>query len=376
MQTHPAPPAHAGPQPTRAQLTAMSLLVTLLIALVLVVAVTGSLRAYAAGGAAVGLGTADPYSVLAGSAVTNTGNSVLDGDLGVSPDEAISGFPPGLVGGDTNAGNAEAAQAQSDLTIAYNDAAGRASNGVLNAGFGGETLTGGVYTASRAALLTGTITLDGEDDPNSVFIFQIGSALTTATNSTVALINGAQACNVYWQVGSSATLRTNTTFVGTVMALTSISLQDSTTVDGRALARNGAVTLINNVFTSSPCDRSAPSASPSDSATATDSPSPGESDSPSSSASGSTSPSVIVTSSSNETDSPTVEATSTAISTATDLETDSNGAGSSSSSGSGLAATGGSSLTTALGVGGLLLVLAAAIILGSNRFRSRPRGRH
>jgi hypothetical protein len=208
------------------------------------------------------LGTAGAYSVLAASAVTNTGPSVLSDSLGVSPKEAISGFPPGLVGGQTHAGDAAAAEAQSDLGIAYESAAGQASDGDVGGELGGQTFKPGVYTASSSVGLTGPVTLDAEGDPGAVFIFQIGTTLTTATASSVVPINGAQACNVFWQVGSSATLGTSTVFVGNIMALVSIGTQSGTTIDGRALARTGAVTLINTVFTRSDCDTTTPTSNP------------------------------------------------------------------------------------------------------------------
>lgn len=213
-------------------------------------------------GTAVPLGTTASYSVLGGQSVTNTGPTVLDGDVGVSPGTSITGFPPGVALGDTHAANAHALQAQSDLTIAYDDAAGQAPDAPIVDDLGGQTLTPGVYNASSSAGITGTLTLDGEGDPNAVFVFQIGSTLTTASASTVALLNEAQACNVFWQIGSSATLGTNTTFVGTIMALTSISVTTGTTVDGRALARNGSVTLDTNTFTSSACATATPTPSP------------------------------------------------------------------------------------------------------------------
>jgi LPXTG-motif cell wall-anchored protein len=203
----------------------------------------------------VGLGTAAPYSVLAGSTVTNTGSSVLSGDLGVSPNNAITGFPPGLVGGATNNGNPAAALAEGDLTTAYLDAAGRAPTGTSlgSALAGSVSLLPGVYNAASSLGVSGAVTLDGQGDPNAVFVFQIGDALTTATSTSIVLTGAAQACNVFWQVGSSATLGTTNTFVGTVMALTSITVDTGTTVAGRALARNGAVTLDDNVFTSPTC---------------------------------------------------------------------------------------------------------------------------
>jgi hypothetical protein len=207
----------------------------------------------------VGLGTATSFTVLAGSAVTNTGPSIISGDLGVGPGTAIIGFPPGLViDGTQHAADAVAQQAQSDLTTGYNDAAGRVPATAVSSDLGDQTLVSGVYRAASALGLTGTVTLDGQGDPNAVFIFQVGSTLITASNSTVALINGAQACNVFWQVGSSATLGTNTTFVGSILALTSATVQTGTTVTGRVLARNGQVSLDTNTITRPTCSTPPP----------------------------------------------------------------------------------------------------------------------
>jgi hypothetical protein len=207
----------------------------------------------------VGLGTATSFAVLAATTVTNTGPSVISGDLGVSPGTAVTGFLPGIViNGTQHAGDAVAAQAQSDLVIAYNDAAGRASTATVSSDLGGQALTPGVYSSASSLGLTGTVTLDAQGDPDAVFIFQAGSTLTTASSSTVALIGGAQACNVFWQVGSSATLGTNTTFVGSILALTSVSVQTGTTVAGRVLARNGQVSLDTNTVTQSTCNATPP----------------------------------------------------------------------------------------------------------------------
>jgi hypothetical protein len=206
-----------------------------------------------AANASIGLGTAADYAVLAGSTVTNTGPSVLSGDLGLSPGNAVSGFPPGTVAGTMHVADAAAGQAQVDLTTAYNDAAGRASTATISQDLAGQTLTAGVYTAATSMGLSGTLTLDGQGNPAAVFVFQAGSTLTTGSGSRVALVNGASPCNVFWQVGSSATLGTSTQFVGTVMALTSASLTTNATVQGRVLARNGAVTLDSNVITSPGC---------------------------------------------------------------------------------------------------------------------------
>ena len=207
-----------------------------------------------AASAPVGLGTSATYSVLGGQAVTNTGPTSLSGDLGVSPGTAISGFPPGVAAGTTHAADAVAAQAQSDLVTAYNDAAGRAPTASVAGDLVGRTLTAGVYNSSSSLALSGTLTLDGQGDPNSVFIVQVASTLITASASAVNVINGAQACHVYWQVGSSATLGTASSFKGTILALTSITVTTGTVVQGRALARNGQVTLDTNTFTSAACD--------------------------------------------------------------------------------------------------------------------------
>jgi hypothetical protein len=201
----------------------------------------------------VGLGTADSYAVLAGQTVTNTGPSTVNGDLGVTPGAAITGFPPGTVNGTVHAADAVALQAQSDLTTAYNDAAGRTPPAAIPADLGGLTLTGGVYKSASALGLTGALTLDAQGDPNTVFIFQAASTLITASASHVNLINGAQPCNVFWQVGSSATFGTTSVFVGNVMALTSISLNNGVALQGRALARNGSVTLINDTISAAHC---------------------------------------------------------------------------------------------------------------------------
>lgn len=202
----------------------------------------------------VGLGTTTSFAVLAGRTVTNTGPSVISGDLGVSPGTAITGFPPGkVVHGTTHAADAVALKAQADLKTAYNDAAGRTPVTTVSKDLGGQTLAPGVYKATSGLGLTGTVTLNAHNNPNAVFIFQAGSTLITASSSTVKLIGGAQACNVFWQVGSSATLGTNTTFVGSILALTSASVQTGATVDGRVLARNGQVSLDDNTITAPTC---------------------------------------------------------------------------------------------------------------------------
>jgi hypothetical protein len=197
----------------------------------------------------VNLGTATSFAVLAGTTVTNTGPTIITGDVGVSPGSAITGFPPGLISGTAYAADAVAAVAQTDLTAAYIDAAGRTPASPLLPDIGGQILTPGVYNSASTLGITGTVTLDGQGNLNAVFIFQIGSGLTTASTSSVVLINGAQACNVFWQVGSSATLGTGSIFQGTILALTSIAATTGAVVTGRLLARNGAVTLDTNIIT-------------------------------------------------------------------------------------------------------------------------------
>jgi len=214
----------------------------------------------AAHAAPVDLATASPFVVLAGSTATNTGPSVLNGDLGVSPGTALVGFGlPAVVNGATHANDAVASQAQADLTTAYDVAAGQPvapANDLTGTDLGNRTLTAGAYRYATSAQLTGALTLDAQGDPRAQFVFEIGSTLTTASASSVVLINGASPCNIFWQVGSSATIGTTTAFQGNVMALTDISLNNGATVQGRMLARNGAVTLINNVLNRPVCDAS------------------------------------------------------------------------------------------------------------------------
>lgn len=207
--------------------------------------------------ATVSLGTSTNYAVLGASTVTNTGDSTLAGSLGLWPGTSITGFPPGLVlaPGTTDTTNAAAQQAQSALTAAYVDAEGRPLTANTPADLANLTLQAGVYAGpDKSPLsLTGPLTLDGGGDRRSVFIFQTSSTLITGSSSTVGLINGAQECNVFWQVGSSATLGSSSTFAGNILALTSITVNNGVTVRGRALARNGAVTLDDDTFTRPTC---------------------------------------------------------------------------------------------------------------------------
>jgi hypothetical protein len=215
-----------------------------------------SFWAVSASGATIDLMTAGTFGVLAGSTVTNTGPTVINGNVGVSPGSAVTGFPPGIVVPPftINAADAVAAQAQSDLTAAFVSAANQSCTMDLTGqDLGGLTLMPGVFCFDTSAQLTGILTLDAQGDPGGEFIFQIGSTLTTASASSILLINGAQGENIFFQVGSSATLGTTTAFAGNILALTSITLNTGATINcGSALARNGAVTLDTNVITA--CD--------------------------------------------------------------------------------------------------------------------------
>ncbi len=204
--------------------------------------------------AQISLGTAQNFGVLGGSTVTNTGATTVNGNVGVSPGSAVTGFPPGtVVGGAIHSNDAVAQQAQNDLTTAYNNIATTPCTVDLTGqNLGGLTLTPGVYCFATSAQLTGALTLDALGNANALFLFKTGSTLTTASASSVAVINnGGSSCNkVFWQVGSSATLGTGSTFVGDILALSSITLTTGSNTNGRALARNGAVTLdTNNVNT-------------------------------------------------------------------------------------------------------------------------------
>jgi type VI secretion system secreted protein VgrG len=194
--------------------------------------------------AEISLGSAENFGVLAGSTITNTGSTAISGEVGVSPGTAITGFPPGT---GVVASAATAAVAETDLAVAYAAAAGLMPTHILTGeDLGGMTLTPGVYFFASTAQLTGTLTLDDGGNPNAQFVFQIGSALNTATDSSVVTTNGGSmpGSDVFWQVGSSATLGTGTAFEGNILALTSITMITGANIeDGRALAINGAVTL-------------------------------------------------------------------------------------------------------------------------------------
>jgi type VI secretion system secreted protein VgrG len=207
----------------------------------------------AAAATAINLGSATPYAVVAGTTITNTGSSVISGDIGLSPGTSITGFPPGTVSGTTNAADALSLAAQTSSTAGYGVAAGSTPFTTVAGGTLGGTLAPGVYQSSSALALNGSVTLNGGGNPDAVFIFQAGSTLTTASGSVVVLENGAQACNVFWQVGSSATLGTGTSFSGTILALASVTADTGASVQGRLLAQTGAVTLDDNTVTVPVC---------------------------------------------------------------------------------------------------------------------------
>ena len=196
----------------------------------------------------VNLGAAAPNGIMAGTAFTCVTGGTINADIAISPGSTVTGFPPCVITGVQHLNDALAVQAQSDLTNAYNTLAGLPCGTNIVADLGGTTIPSGVYCSASGIGVTGTLTLDGGGDPNATFVFQAGSSLTTAGD--VVLINGAQAKNVYWQVGSSATIGTASQWKGNIIALTSITLVDNANLIGRALARNGGVSLgTNNTIT-------------------------------------------------------------------------------------------------------------------------------
>ena len=201
----------------------------------------------------VALGSAASFAILAGSAVTNTGLTLLTGSVGLSPGVAVTGLLTPPNNGVLHSADDAAVQAKADLAAAYDDVASRPVTASIPVELGGTTVTPGVYASPAGTFgITGTVTLDAGGDPNAVFIFQAASTLITASASRVKLVNGAQASNVFWLVGSSATLGTYSVLRGNVLALASITVTTGTTVDGRLLARTGAVTLDTNVITRTP----------------------------------------------------------------------------------------------------------------------------
>ena len=193
--------------------------------------------------------SASTLAILAGSAVTNTGSTVVTGDIGLSPGTSIGGFPPGILNGAMHINDAIATNAKADLTAAYDDAAGRTSSQIVtvSGNIGGLTLTPGLYkSTSSLAISSGNLTFDARGNSSAVFIIQIASSLTVTSGRQVILAGGALASNIFWQVGSSATFGTTSVFKGNVMAMQSITLNTGATLDGRALARTGGVTMAGN----------------------------------------------------------------------------------------------------------------------------------
>jgi hypothetical protein len=199
--------------------------------------------------ASISLAGSSGIAILAGSSITSTGATNITGDIGLSPGSSIGGFPPGILNGDQHINNVISNQAKLDLTAAYNDAAGRTSTDIvtLSGNIGGLTLTPGLYkSTSSLAISSGDLTFDAKGNADAVFIIQIATTLTTTSGRKVILSGGALASNIYWQVGSSATFGTTSVFKGTVMAMQSITLNTGATLEGRALARTGAITMAGN----------------------------------------------------------------------------------------------------------------------------------
>lgn len=199
----------------------------------------------------VAMAGAANLAVLAGSSISNTGATNITGDMGLSPGTSVGGFPPGILIGTLHVNNTIANQAKLDLTAAYNDAAGRTATDIvtLSGNIGGLTLTPGLYkSTSSLAISSGDLTFDAKGNANAVFIIQIASAFTTTSGRKVFLTGGAQASNIFWQVGSSATIGTTSVMKGTFLVMQSISFNTGATLDGRALARTGAVTMAGNTI--------------------------------------------------------------------------------------------------------------------------------
>ncbi|MBW3663729.1 MAG: DUF3494 domain-containing protein [Actinobacteria bacterium] len=245
----------------------------------------------------VDLGTAGSFAVLAGETITNTGPTTITGDVGLHPGSAVSGFDSVTLNGQRHIANDTARDAKIDLVTAYDNAAAQQPRTTVDTELGGETLFGGVYNSLDGTFfITGTLTLDAQNDPDTVWIFQTGSTLKTGVDSSVSLINGADACNVFWQVGSSATLDTRTSFAGNILALASVTLNTGATIRGRALARDGAVTMDTNTITRADCPSEPapdPTPSPDASPTPDPTPSPDASPSPDATPTPSTSPSEV-----------------------------------------------------------------------------------
>ena len=240
--------ASGAPVPSRRGSARHALLAAVAVGAAIVLSTTSA----GAAQAPVGLGTSGSFGVLAGSGITNTGPTVITGDIGSFPTPSETGLGSVVLTGTDHRGDAVTQQAKTDLTTAYTMAAAATPTTSVPAELGGTTLTPGVYNGATLQI-TGTLTLNTGGDPNAVFIFQTASTLVTASNSSVIVLNGGRACNVFWQVSSSATLGTGSALIGTVLASTSITASTRATVQGRLLAQNGAVTLDTNTITNQGC---------------------------------------------------------------------------------------------------------------------------
>lgn len=229
----------------------------LIVIAVLLVAMAIPVVSYAAQ-ATVNLGTTSTFAVLAGTTITNTGPTVINGtaggDVGLYAGPSFTGQDEATISGAVHLADAVAGVAKDDLVTAYNDAAGRTPVTTIPTELGGTTLKPGVYDSESGTFeITGTLTLDAEGDPDGVFIFLTDSTLVTMPNSMIDLLNSARFCRIFWQVGTSATLGTNSHFVGHIFAMESIDAQKGATIQGQLLARTGAVTLNNNTITNGLC---------------------------------------------------------------------------------------------------------------------------
>jgi hypothetical protein len=236
----------------------VSLLLTLFLAILLAAPATAT-----AALPTVDLGTTSSFAVLAGSTITNTGPTTITGDVGLHPGTAFTGQSSVTLNGALHLADAVALQAKNDLVTAYNDAAGRTPVTRIATELGGKTLKSGVYDSADGTFeITGTLTLDAEGDPNAVFVFKTASTLITASGSGVSLLNGARFCRIFWKVGSSATLGTDSHFVGHIFAYASITATTGATVQGQLLAMTGAVTLDTNTIINGICADTTPTTSP------------------------------------------------------------------------------------------------------------------